>query len=521
MTDAEELEYLQLQKQKAMASSSTAPQDSSYTVPPMFQKVAKGITFLDRTARAAGVAREQMLLHPTDPDAGAAAAYRAFQPGYKPQPGEKLGSFAGGMAGPMNLAANAVLPGGTILKSILGGALSGGGNSILDQASQGKINTGNVGMDAVLGGATGGVTHGMTNLASGFLKRAPAISETTVGIPKAATQLFIDNPGLENELKGSEQFHQENIQSKSKGVQDSLEYMMSRAKAYWENAARDTNIKQSAAERVLAKELTPPQIVRQLEGIDPSSGQKTGPGLKELVPMMAAKLKAKPDEKLSRNLLITLLHIRDSAQHWIKPKPGITPQFSGVQGGLSELYKDTNKLIEQIPGAEILRDADQMKTAAFGIHDRLEGLQKRPGEALEFLKKTFSMEGPNAKDDAISLVALDKMVQEAGGPPVLKPLHDAMTAAYFAPKLAGNKISRAVAGASPFLISAMLRVAGLPFQAAMIGSGLGVSAARSPLLQGKMIRAAQNYGPGLAKAAKPAMVAALNAIRQNRQSGDQ
>jgi hypothetical protein len=165
--------------------------------------------------------------------------------------------------------------------------------------------------------------------------------------------------------------------------------------------------------------------------------------------------------------------------------------------------------------------ADKVKSAALSMAEKLGGLQKRPGEAVEFLRKTFAGEGPNAEEDMMNLLAFDKMVTEGGGKSVIQPLFKALTAQYFSPALAGNQVSRQIAGASPFLISAFFRILGMPFQASLpIGAAI-VTAARSPRGQGAIIRGAQEgFGPKLAQAAKSSASAVLNLIRQRFQ-GDQ
>lgn len=208
----------------------------------------------------------------------------------------------------------------------------------------------------------------------------------------------------------------------------------------------------------------------------------------------------------------TLLHIRQSIDHHVSYKAGQgVPEISSTQeGGLKLLRNDVNQMIEQLPGGEVIRDADKRMAAVKEIYGKLQPMMKRPGDAIDFLRKTFEGESPNAKEDMMALLALEKQT----GKPVVNDMFKALTYSHFSQSLAGNKFTRTVAGISPFLLSALGRVAGIPFQESMLGSLALATASQSPKLLGKVLRGAQASAPTFEKSAGPTAVGMLSAIRQ-------
>src|SRR4051812_33500230 len=86
-------------------------------VPSPIQTAAKAITMPGRGMRGLGVGAERLLAGDR-PQAALQQASDAVQPGFQAGEGQKLGAFAGGFGDPINIAANAVLPGGSFLKSL-------------------------------------------------------------------------------------------------------------------------------------------------------------------------------------------------------------------------------------------------------------------------------------------------------------------------------------------------------------------------------------------------------------------
>ena len=493
--------YLQL-KQKASQGSDVAP-EQTYRVPGPLQTAAKAITMPGRGMRGLSVGAEQLLLHPTKPQAALEQASEAVQPGFQAGPGQKFGQFAGGFGDPINIAANAIMPGGTFAKAALSGAAMGGGSSILDQLAQGKFQPKAVATDAAISGGTAGLLHNMASIPASFLSMAPEWIQKTSNIPKDYTRYFMKHPGLE-EGKLPPEVMESDVAARSAGAQRALQKVVGRADAYWKRAGRRIGVNLTPEEKAKALPMRPGAIADELGMI-----QKQMPRLSQL----------KPNDPQVKLWLKELLHMRGSMGHWINPQASQKPIMKEAASGLAELRPRLNNMIAQLPGGQVLRNADAMKAAALGMSEKLETLHKgRPGEVLEFLRNTFEGKGPNAQEDMMNLMALDKFLTDKGRSSIIEPLHAALAKQAFAPALAGNQISRAIAGASPFLISAMLRITGLPFQVSLPLSAAMVTSARSPALQGKAIRAAQEYGPGMAKAAKPAFMTALNLIRQRRQN---
>jgi hypothetical protein len=472
--------------------------EGSFNVPPALQGAADIVTMPGRGMRGIGVGLEQMLLGKgIQPALQRASA--ATQPGYQAQPGEKLGSFAGGMLDPLNLAANAVLPGGTLLKSIGGGAMAAAGNSALDQAAQGHVNPGEVGIDAALGGVTGGAVHGIAHGAEGFLKAAPGIFEKISSIPRRATQILERVPGLQKLVSGTEQ----SLENKTVKIQETLQQMHDDATAYFQKALRDPKIKADLnnSEKVISGKDMP---VLSIPGAVET--------MKRTLPMIIQQQKDKPEATaITSDVFKTLLHIRQSIDHWVNYAKGNVPDVGTIQSsGLKGLRQEVQGMIGQLPGGEILLNASSRLHAAKDIFEELQPKLKHTGDAIEFLKDTFAMKGNNHKENMMKLLALEEIT----GKPVVQDMFKALTVSHFSPKFAGGVISRAVAGISPFLASALLRAAGLPFQASLILSAAGVTLARSPRLQGVTVKAARDLGPSISKMAKPTATAALAAIRQ-------
>lgn len=481
----------------------------SINVPRPLQEAAKFITGPGRWGRGVGVGAQQ-LIQGKGPLDSAVRASAAMQPGYEAPPGERIGAFAGGLVDPINLGANAVLPGGSFLKSLASGAAMAGGSNILDQASQGKINTGEAGLVSGIGAGIGALTHGLAKLPSAFLRKAPAILESTSGTPERATELFKANKDIAKTHTGLE----EEIKLKSESVMDAVSNQYDAAKAYFKTAAGKVRANLNAKEKALSKPIPPMQIPAAIDSMKTQVTNLAQPRVANpniaISPARQAQMDA-AKEQMSGNIFKRLLHIRQSIDHHVTYSGTGVPAVSTVQeGGLKELRKQVNQMIEQMPRGEILRDADKTMAGASEIFGKLQPKMKNTGDAIDFLKKTFEGKTEQSKEDMMNLLALEK----ATGHPVVNDLFKALTMSHFSQALAGNKISRSVAGISPFLMSAMLRVAGFPFQASLMASAAAVTLSRSPRAQGMAIRAAQEYGPAIAKSAGPTATGLLNLIRQ-------
>lgn len=487
-----------------------ASSSASINVPEPYKTAAQVITMPGRGTRALGVGIERALpslRHGQRMGLSYALerATAATKPGYEAIPGEKLGAFAGGLVDPINIAANALLPGGTFLKAMASGALAGAGSNLLDQASTGKINLGEAGITGGLGAAIGGLTHGMSTGAARFLGKSPTLVKATTDVPRRATEVFRDNPGIEKTFAGTE----EEIEKHAIDVQKELKMMKDHADAYFEDAVRGVKAKKTPTEMAKEKTIPADKIPDAIEAVKQTMAytlnKKVNPNLKPDPRMEKARAEIVP------TLFKRLLHIRNSISDNVDFVPGVAPKAPGVQGaGLMGLRKDVNALIDQLPGGKKIRSADEMKSAAENIYGKLQTHLETPGRAVKFLRDVFEMKTVDAKEDMANLRVLEKV----SGKPIIDDLFKSLSMSHFSQNLAHNKFSRSVAGISPFVFSIIGRELGLPYPAAVTAGVGAASLLSSPKVQGMAIRGAQKFGPAVSKAAAPTATGLLNSIRQ-------
>lgn len=494
-----------------MASPESLP--TGFDVPKPIQLGAKLLNMAERTKSSAGAGIEQLLSGKGN--AGAVASFMKGMAGSPAAPGERMGSFIGGLGSPMNLAAQA-LPGGTLAKAMGGGALISGGSDLLNQAEQGNIDPSKSIIPTALGAGLGGVVHGIASTPKAFLKEIPGIMEEGTGVPKAATDIFMQNPGIEKGGPATSEGVIQNTKDAVGGVRGALADLMSSSKKNWNNAADQSNIQMTAAERAYSGKWTPEQISDAVEGKPTKVPGVREPGLTTLVNVLSQGDPSKPGIKKSQtDLLKTLYLVRGKISDHFKSFPlGIGETASTQQSALGEYRTQINNLIEKLPGSDVLRSADAVRAGAKDIAAKLGSKLDRPGDALDFLKKTFAMADSNSEEDMTNLRALEK----ASGKPIIDDLFKALTKAHFSPALAGNMVKRSFLGISPFLASAGLRVAGLPFQFSLPVAAALTTAGRSAPFMGKLIRGAQAAEPYAMPAARATAVAGIAALRKMQEA---
>lgn len=483
-------------------------EDSGFDVPAPVKLGAKMATLPGRGMRGIGVGLEQLMLHPTQPASALNQAAQAVQPGFSPGPGQRLGSFASGFADPINLAMNAVVPGGSILKSVGSGAAMGLGSNLLDQASQGNIRPADAAISTVGGGIAGAGAHTIASTAAKFLEKAPTVF-SKFGMAKAAIQRFIDNPLImENAPVGAEA-NAANVRAKSADVTGALDDLVQGKTDVYDALAKLTGTKKTVPELEKFKAIPPDKIESTVQGLNKwIEVRKTSLAAAKAAGKYTEEQMAELDKRLTAPVIKTIFDIRSSIGKWME-SPGIPDQ---VKKGLTLRRHEINSLLETMPGGELFRSADKHAAQIMQVYEMLsENLDKnKPGKTIKWLTDTFSGKHPDSSDNLMHLAAMEKL----SGHPVVDEMWNALTKAQFSQPLAGNMIKRSLAGASPFLISAMMRIAGIPFQLSLpMAAGL-TTAAQSPAFVGGMIRGAQKAEPYMQAAGKGMAVTGLNALRQ-------
>lgn len=525
LTPDQEIEYLELRKRQAMADSATPAEPSApppgFDVPSPFKELAQGATMPGRGLRGLAVTAQQLLSHPTQPANALNVGAQAVQPGFKPDGfGQGAASFVAGFGDPLNKIG---LPGGTVLKSLLGGAASAGGMNFLDQAAQGHVNLPELEWSAGAGGTVGmgvhGLGKGLQYGANKFVDLFPEISESLMSIPKRVSEWYKANPNVMKGAAPTAEARARNVTNKAWNVGQSLNEVLAGAKTTWGNAAEKAGASDDARTLSRMKDIPGNKIA---DAIDAVQKQITERATNRAKIEASYRRQGFPEEKITKALsdldsaykgispLKTLLNIRQSIDRVVNPPPGMIRAFAPQEKGLSQLRQEVNGMIENLPGGDIIRNADEHVAPIYDLVSKLQDNFKRPGESVAFLKKTLSGEGDNAEEDLMHLIALEKL----SGKPIINELTDAMAKASFAPALADNKIKRSLAGASPFLISALLRMVKIPFQASLPLAAAISTVGQSPAALGGILRAAQNAEPTIQKTTKGLGVAGLNAIRQ-------
>lgn len=440
-------------------------------VTPAAQKFSQAVTLPGRGMRGLGVTGEQLLL-----GKGLGKSFErgteAIKPGYVPQPGEKLGTFAGGMADPINIGMGAIFPGTTLMKSVMGGAMMGTEASLLDQASRGRVNPALAATEGLGGAMGGGLAHQVGTMGSSLIQNAPSIYKAIAKIPKRATVYFKRNKGIENTVSGSNL----SVEKGARDITGALQNRMDAAKRFYGAMASKAGVRQSAAERSRLSPLPTNKIADTVQS------------LKTQIESFKNYFQSNPKPTpVSSTILKSLLHARDSIDHHISQKQ----TFDVVRGGLAGMNREINQLIEKVPGGDLIRAADRAKAPVNELYDELMHKINDPEKAIKFLKETFEGEGPESRNNMSLLQNLEKMT----GRNIVNNMFKVLTMNTYQQRLGGNRISRSIAGASPFLISALMRVAGVPFQLSLPLSAGMATASQSPALLGKMLRMAQSYAP--------------------------
>lgn len=480
---------------------------SGYPVPPFAQKISGGLQMAERTAPSAGAAIQRLVSGGGQADA--TAAFMKGMAGVPPRPGERTGSFIRGLGSPMNVMANEVLPGGSFLKSAFSGATQGAQSELTNEAAKGRIQPKKVMKEAGWGGASSGILHTAGSTGNAIVENAPALFKRMAKIPERMTTIFRDTPGLENAPPGGRKEIQEGIIDKTKALQGSLGDFKGKASKQYDRVINMLRATQTPKEMV-----KPPVHWSQI------------PAAVSSYPKFISTMKAAKGGKLSREdtglLYKNLLTLRRSIGHWVNPS--MRSISDGQKKGLMTYKENVQDMLSGLRHGSVLRTADQKWGAAkdiFGeLEEKMKGSKpgKNVGDALKFVKDTLEgdFEDPRNVENLHRLLDLEEVTKK----PVIDDLFKALTQAKFSENLAGNTISRSIAGASPFLVSALLRVVGLPFQFSLpVGAAMATSS-QSPKLLGKILRTSQKFGPEMAHASDSARPMVIKALRRMRGQQD-
>lgn len=185
LSETEELELLQLQKQKALAQVS----------PGWGQRAAQAATFPMRAMRGFPVGVSN-LLSGESPSMALARGAMATRQGFKPEGmGEKAASMAGETV-PLSGFGGPLTRGGTIAQMLKGGAFGGGLSALTQTAQEGKPTLGRTVGAAALGAVPpavlGGAKAAFPYVAAKFTKTVPAAYE---GLTSAFKRRFLGTSG--------------------------------------------------------------------------------------------------------------------------------------------------------------------------------------------------------------------------------------------------------------------------------------------------------------------------------------
>lgn len=488
-------------------SGFAAPQSPGFDVPQPVQKTASFLGALDRAPSALGAAKEQLLLGKGN--AAAVASFMKSMAGSPPAEGEKMGSFIGSLGSPSNLAGT-MIPGGTAMKAIGSGAAMGGATNLLDQAEMGHIDPMKTLGSTALGGALGFLTNRASTAASDFLGKAPSIIEAIDKTPQNITKRFIGDKNIMQGAPTTAEGMTQNLESKAADIKQALQGVDMSSKANYQVAASRTGVNETPGQRASFKPLPSSEIetdIQRAESMLPKWKQDAEAKIASAQAMgLPPEQIAQVAGRASSDALKQLLYIRNS----ISERIGQPDEFGIVKGGLADLRPRVNALIESLPGGDIIRNADGYTSKVTDLHKQLVDSLATPNKTLDFVKNIFSSNSGESKDNMRLLVELEKMT----GKPIIDPMLKAITQSSFAPALAGNTIKRSIMGITPFLMSGLLRSAGVPFQISLPLSAAIATAGQSPALGGTLIRGAQAAEPYMQAGAKATAVGGLAALRK-------
>lgn len=488
-----------------------------FAVPPAVQLGAKALLTPGRGLRGLGVMAQKLghavrTGNPKDLNMQdiVSRASAATQPGYQAQPGEKLGSFGSALVDPVNLAAGLIPGQGGILKSIASGAGLAGGANLLDQAEQGRIDPKRLLGSSAIGAGLGYLTHGLSSAASSFIGDAPAMVANVTKIPKKSTANFIADKNIMAGAPTTEDAMTANLESKANEINQNLQGLTLSEKADRVVAGKNTGTNLTAVERSKFKAIPADEISDEIDTMRrlmPQFKQQADAKIQKARDMGLSPLEiSKVTNNASSDALKRLLNIRQS----IKERIGEPATFSMTKGGLADLRTEVNQMIEELPGGDVIRNADEYSSQVKGLHGKLIESLKTPEKTIEFVKSIMEGNTSESRENLILLLAMEKL----SGRPVVDDMMKAITQSHFAPALANHTLKRSILGISPFLISGLMRVGGIPFQASLPAAAAITTAGQSPAVWGSLIRTAQALEPHMKTGAKATAVAGLAALRK-------
>ena len=463
------------------------------------KKAAKYIQVPGRGMRALGVGAERLIEEPSQPAKALERASEATKPDYIPQRGEKLGAFAGSMLDPINIAAAEATGGGSLLSSAAGGALATGAQESLGELERkGTVSPKEVGTAAAGGAVGGSVIHGVVNAPGFFIDKFPELGKALANIPKRASIILQNHPEIIERYKGNAQ----EIVGHVKNVMDVANDIKKAADEYFGDALDKLGIKKTAEERTKFQPLpvSGKQVFRE-------TAQGEGAISSNDIAGELGFLKKYGDVMNPKDRLKSLLHLRTSIDSHLEFPAGDVKATlpNEVQTGLAQLRPQVNQEIEKSVGGEVLRDADAVVSMAKKAYNSLQSHIQDKGKAEDYLRKVFSGEGGENREEIRNLLALEKI----SGRPVISSLFKSLTSEEFRKTLGATRFRSSFGGFSAYIVS---RALAIPYSIGVALAGFS----QSPNMMARALRVARVSEPFVSRLAFPATSGALTALKNRK-----
>jgi hypothetical protein len=370
------------------------------------QKAAQVVTTPIRGMRGLGVGAER-LISGDAPSQALDRSAAAVKPGYIPQPGEKLGAFAGEMAAtaPIFEAAG----GGSLLSQVAKGAMSAGTlRTIQDAAERGDVHIPDVVFSSVLGGVIPLVipTAQTVFRALRATNRVAGAMGTT--LTTDATEALAKDPTLLSKYQGTAEAIGEKVQK----VQKALISQHEKVVQFLERVRNNIGFREpfmSQADRIAKEGLTPKpvqDIVEEFQVLKNGKvpveamrkAQKITSEDRSVMGILIKKTEVNRPGKITKTemqipdklRLRELYRLRESIDDYLTfPQGGgDVPRIGrGDQNFLQTMRAKVNSIIEEIPGGKTLRMADEAYSLSRKLYDDLQKKLATQGKAEQVIQQ--------------------------------------------------------------------------------------------------------------------------------------
>lgn len=503
LSEAEELELLELEEQEALAEVPEEPKPGmvqqikdtftqGFDVPPVVQKGAQILDAGARAGKAVGVGLQNAFegsglgmqnLLPGNPmnqqqsiavgqnaPAALVRTKAAFKPDFVPANDKEAMAGELGETLAVSLEMLPIIAAGEGHPALASGLTMGGLEAIKQASREGRIVPLEVGEQAALGAALPLIvptTKTLVNTTRNVLK---SFLSKTAKVPEQAIDTILDNPRLLQEFSGTSD--------------DIRAGVVELQKAVVESRKRVGNILGKVKKELgVANDLSTPIVDAPMR--TPAQADDAFRTFQETI--MPSEID--PSQKLKEAVAV---------RHQIKelltpPKPGtnVPPISSMVEAQLMDRLTKLNEIITKLPGGSRLRAAEDGFAKTAQLYDELQRTLATEGKAEEFLMKLFK--GEDLDDvlgsKATTMKALRKIEKQHGKPlvdPIIKHLSARALKTFESKGLTGNVLTGVAA------VLAMIKQPAFAAMAAVASSPKGV-ASTLPLID-KGLKGAEMLG---------------------------